>query len=329
MNKIQRRQFVIAGSALLTAPLASAQAAYPSKPIRIVVGYPPGGAVDTVARLIGEHMARLCGQPVTVDNRPGAGGIIGAAAVAKSPADGYTLLFGLQYPLVNAQAMVKTLPYDPNKDFAFVTTLLTGAMLLCVHKSVPATNLAQLVEYARRTPDFAIGSWAQGSQGHLAIEAINKRYGLNITHVVYKGEPQVTQDLMGGQIPGGFGSLTTMAGPIKAGHIRPIAATSGPRGGRFSLLSEFATFAEQGLNEAAVTLSGWGGVLAPSGTPPAVIAKLNEWVHAALAQPEIRSKLGNLGLEALTMTPAEFEARFRAETPLWIKAIQDAGVKPE
>jgi tripartite-type tricarboxylate transporter receptor subunit TctC len=329
MDKIQRRKFVIAGSALLAVPLASAQAAFPSKPIRIVVGYPAGGAIDTVARLIGEYMARLCGQPVTIDNRPGAGGIIGAAAVAKAAPDGYTLLLTGQYPLVNAQALVKTLPYDPNKDFAFVTPVLTGAMLFCVHKSVPAANIAQLVEHARRTPDFAIGSWAQGSQGHLAIEAINKRYGLNITHLVYKGEPQVTQDLMGGQIPGGMGSLVTMAGPIKAGHIRPIAATSGPRGGRVSMLSEVATFAEQGLNEAAVTHSPWGGVLAPSGTPPAVIAKLNDWVHAALAQPDIRSKLGNLGLEALTSTPAEFEARFRAETPLWIKATQDAGIKPE
>lgn len=202
-------------------------------------------------------------------------------------------------------------------------------MLFCVHKSVPAINLAQLVEHARRTSDFAIGSWAQGSQGHLIIEAINKRYGLNITHIVYKGESPMTQDLMGGQIPGGMGSFTTMAGPIKAGHIRPIAATSGPRGARISMLSEVATFAEQGLNESAVTHSGWVGVLAPSGTLPAIIAKLNEWVRAALAQPEIRTKLGNTGMEAFTSTPVEFEARFRAETPLWIKAIQDAGVKPE
>ena len=329
MNKIQRRQFLIASSALLAVLPAFAQAAYPSKPIRIVVGYPPGGVADTSARLIGDYMAKLAGQPVTIDNRAGAGGIIGATAVAKAAADGYTLLLTLQYPLVNAQAMLKSLPYDPNKDFAFVTPVLTGAMLFCVHKSVPASNLAQLVEHARRTPDLAIGSWAQGSQGHLAIEAINKRYGLNITHVVYKGEGPMTQDLMGGQIPGGMGSLATMAGLIKAGHIRPIAATSGPHGARTSMLSEVPTFAEQGLTEAAVTHSGWVGVLAPSGTPPAIIAKLNEWVRAALAQSDIRTKLGNIGMEAFTSTPAEFEARFRAETPIWIKAIQDAGVKPE
>jgi tripartite-type tricarboxylate transporter receptor subunit TctC len=329
MKKIQRRQFVIAGSALLAAPLASAQTAFPSKPIRIVVGYPPGGIVDTAARLIGEHMTKLVGQPVVVDNRTGAGGIIGAAAVAKAAPDGHTVLLTIQYPLVNAQAMVKSLPYDPNKDFAFVTPILAGAMLLCVHKSVPATNLVQLVEYARRTPNFAIGSWAQGSQGHLTIEDINKRYGLNITHVVYKGEGPMAQDLMGGQIPGGMGSLTGMAGLIKAGHIRPIAATSAPNGTRTSMLSEVATFAEQGLPESAVMRSGWVGVVAPSGTPPATIAKLNEWIRAALAQPDVRSKLGNLGLEAFTSTPAEFEAHFRADTPLWIKAIQDAGIKPE
>jgi len=327
MRQIHRRQFIIAAGALLVAPLVRAQAAFPSKPIRIMVGFQPGGITDISARLIGDHMSKLAGQPVIVDNRPGAGGIIAATAVAKAAPDGHTLLLSIQYPLVSAQALLKSLPYDPNKDFAFVTPILAGQVLLCVHRSVAVTNLAEFVEHARRTPNLAIGSWAAGSQGHLMVEAINKRYDLNITHVAYKGEGPVAQDILGGQIPGGTGSLTSMGGAIKTGHIRAIAVTSGPRGNRMKELPEVATFSEQGLSGPAVTLSGWAGVLTTAGTPRASVSKLNGWVLAALAQPEIRTKLESYGMDVISSTPEEFEARFRAETPLWVKAIKDTGVR--
>jgi tripartite-type tricarboxylate transporter receptor subunit TctC len=159
------------------------------------------------------------------------------------------------------------------------------------------------------------------------VEAINKRYDLNITHVAYKGEGPVAQDILGGQIPGGTGSLTSMGGAIKTGHIRAIAVTSGPRGNRMKELPEVATFSEQGLSGPAVTLSGWAGVLTTAGTPRASVSKLNGWVLAALAQPEIRTKLESYGMDVISSTPEEFEARFRAETPLWVKAIKDTGVR--
>jgi tripartite-type tricarboxylate transporter receptor subunit TctC len=327
MSNAQRRQFLIAASALLAAPLARAQGVFPSKPIRIIVGFAPGGATDTAARLIGDHISKLAGQPVIVDNRPGAGGIIAAAAVAKAAPDGHTLLLNTSYPVVAAQGLLSSLPYDPNKDFAFVTPIMAGNVLFCVHRSVPATNLREFVEHARKMPSLAIGSWAPGSQGHLAVEAINGRYGLKIIHVAYKGEGPMTQDLIGGQIAGGTGSLFSMIGAIKSGHVRPIAVTSGPRGNRNSALPELPTFAEQGLDAPAVTLSGWIGILTTAGTPRANLAKLNEWVRAALAQPEIQSKIESYGLDVVSKTSEEFEASFRAEVPLWIKMIKDAGVK--
>jgi len=327
MSKAQRRQFLITASALLVAPLARAQGVFPSKPIRIIVGFAPGGVSDTAARLIADHISKLAGQPVIVDNRPGAGGIIAATVVAKAAPDGHTLLLNTSYPVVPAQGLLSSLPYDPNKDFAFVTPIMAGNVLFCVHTSVPATNLREFVEHARKTPSLAIGSWAPGSQGHLAVEAINAHYGLKIIHVAYKGEGPMTQDLIGGQIAGGTGSLVSMIGAIKSGHIRPIAVTSGPRGNRNSKLPEVPTFAEQGLDAPAVTLSGWIGVLTTAGTPRANIGKLNEWVRAALAQPEIRSKIETYGLDVVSTSPEEFDANFRKEVPRWVKMIKDAGVK--
>jgi len=329
MNAIScgRRRLLAAFATLPALAFAQSAPPFPSKPIRIMVGFQPGGITDIAARLIGDHMSKLAGQPVIVDNRPGAGGIIAATVVAKAAPDGHTLLLTIQYPLVAAQALLNSLPYDPNKDFAFVTPILTGQVLLCVHRSVPATNLAEFVEHARRTPNLAIGSWAPGSQGHLIVEVINKRYGLNITHVAYKGEGPVAQDIMGGQIPAGTGSLTSLGGPIKTGQIRVIAVTGGPRGNRMKELPEVATFSEQGLSGPAVTLGGWVGVLTTAGTPRASVSKLNGWVLAALAQPEIRTKLESYGMDFISSTPEQFEAKFRAETPLWINMVKDTGVK--
>lgn len=322
-----RRRLLAAAAALPALALAQAPAPFPSRPIRIIVGFQPGGATDTAARLIGDHMAKLAGQPVIVDNRPGAGGVVAATAVAKAPPDGHTLLLNTSFPVINAQGLFRTLPYDPNRDFAFVTPILAGQVMLCVHRSVPATNLAEFVDYARRTPSVAIGSWAPGSQGHLGVEAINKRFGLAIPHIAYKGEGPMTQDLLGGQIPAAFGTLFSMLGAVKSGQLRPIAVTDGSRGQRHPLLPEVPRFAEQGLDDPVVTLSGWIGILTTGGTPPASVAKLNEWIRSALAQPEIRAKLETFGMEVVSSTPQEFDKSFRAETPLWVKAINDAGVK--
>ena len=322
-----RRRLLAAGAALPTLVFAQSTPPFPSKPIRILVGFQPGGTSDTAARLIAAHMTKLAGQPVLVENRTGAGGIIAATAVAKAPPDGHMLLLGVPFPVVAAQALYRSLPYDPNRDFAFVTPIVAGQVLFGVARSVPAANLKEFIEYARRTPGVALGSWAQGSQGHLAVEVINKHYGLTIPHVAYKGEGPMTQDIIGGHIAGGFGGFASMIGPVQSGHMRVIAVTSGPRGNRMPLLPEVLTFAEQGLNEPMVTLSGWQGVLTTGGTPRPVVAKLNEWIRSALAQAEVRSKLESYGLEIISSTPEEFDSRFRTETPLWVKAINDTGVK--
>jgi tripartite-type tricarboxylate transporter receptor subunit TctC len=327
MQPRSRRAFLLSAGALLAAPRARAQAAFPSKPIHILVGFAPGGATDTAARLIGEHLARLAGQPVIVENRLGASGIVAASAVAKAPPDGHTLLLAGSDALMAAQALFSSLPYDPNRDFSFITPVLGGNVLLGVHRSVPATNLRELVEHARGTPGLAIGSWARGSHGHLIVEAMNRRYALGLTHVPYKGETPMSQDLIGGQIAGGTGSPIALLGAIRSGHVRPIAVTNGPRGKRNAALPEVRTFAEQGLDHPAVTLSGWLGVLTAAGTPRASVALLNQWVRAALEQPGIRAKLEGYGLEVTMSTPEEFEAAFRAQAPQWVAMIKAAGVK--
>jgi len=327
MGNIYRRQFVVAACALLAAPLARAQGAFPSKPIRILVGTAPGGTSDPAARLIADHMSKLAGQPVLVENRPGANGIIAATAVAKAPPDGHTLYLGVQFPVVNAQGLYRSLPYDPNRDFALVTPFATGQVLMGVNRTLPATNLKEFVDYARRTPGLALGSWGEGSQGHLAIEAINKRYGLSIPHVAYKGEGPMTQDILGGHLAAGFGSLASMAGPVQAGRIRVIAVAGDARASRVAMLPEVPTFGQQGLDDPAVTLRPWLGILATAGTPRPVVAKLNEWIRSALAHTAFREKIASFGLEVMSLTPEQFESHFRAETPAWVKMINELGVK--
>lgn len=322
-----RRRLLIAGAALPALAFAQAQPPFPSRPIKIIVGFAPGGATDTSARLIADYIAKQAGQPVVVENRPGAGGVVAAAVVAKAPPDGYTLLLNTSYFAVSAQGLFRSLPYDANRDFAFVTPILAGQVMLCVHQSVPAANLKEFVDYARRTPKLAVGSWGPGSQGHLMVEAINRAYGLSITHVGYKGEGPMAQDLLGGQIAGGTGTFFSMAGAVKAGTLRVIAVTNGSRGQRHPQLPDTATFAEQGLKDPVVTLSGWIGIATTAGTPRPVVAKLNEWIVAAIAQPDIRPKLESFGMELVSATPEAFEASVRAEVPLWVKAINEVGVK--
>ena len=322
-----RRRLLAAAAALPALAFAQAPAQFPSRPIRIVVGFAPGGATDTAARLIADHMSKQAGQPVTVENRPGAGGIVAATAVAKAAPDGHTLLLNTSYFVISAQGLFRTLPYDPKKDFAAITPILAGQVMLCVHRSVPATNLKEFVEHARRTPNLAVGSWGPGSQGHLMVEAINKQFGLAITHVAYKGEGPMAQDLLGGQIAAGCGTFFSMAGAVKAGNLRVIAVTDSSKGQRHPLLPETPTFAEQGLKDPAVTLSGWIGLVTTAGTPRPVVAKLNEWIRAAITHPDIKPKLEVFGMELVSQTPEAFDASIRAETPVWVKMINDVGVK--
>jgi tripartite-type tricarboxylate transporter receptor subunit TctC len=329
MNAISfgRRRLLSALAALPALAFAQSAPPFPSKPVRFLLGAPPGGVTDPAARLIANHLSKLAGQPVLVENRPGANGIIAATAVAKAPPDGHTLFLGVQFPVVNVQALYRSLPYDPNHDFALVTPFASGYVTLGVSRTVPATNLNEFVEYARRTPGLGIGSWGPGSQGHLGVEAINKRYGLSVPHVAYKGEGPMTQDILGGHLAAGFGSLASMGGPVKAGHIRVIAVVGDAGASRMALLPDVPTFGQQGLDDPAVTLRGWLGILTTAGTPRPIVAKLNEWIRSALAQAEFLELMKSFGMEVISSTPEQFESRFRAETPAWVKMINELGVK--
>jgi tripartite-type tricarboxylate transporter receptor subunit TctC len=308
--------------AALSSSAAHAQA-YPAKPIRLVVPFPPGGPLDLAGRAIGDHLARAWGQPVVVENKPGAGGNIGADIVAKSPADGYTLLMGaLSTHAVNPHLYAK-MPYDALKDFAPVTLVAVTPNVLVVNSSVAASSVNDLIALAKASPgklSFASGS--NGSAGHLAGELFKTLAGIDIVHVPYKGGAPAMQDLLGGQVQFMFDNLANAMAQIRAGRLKAIAVTTAKRS---PLAPELPTMAEAGVP--GFDISTWYGIMAPAGTPPDVVRKLNAEIVRFLGSDEMREKLKAQGAEPAPMTPEQFDAFIRAEWTRYAKIVKDSGAK--
>ena len=305
-----------------TSPAAHAQA-YPSKPIRFVVPYPPGGPLDTVARLLGAKVGESIGQPVVVDNKPGAGGNIGADIVAKSPADGYTILMGAVATHAINPTLYKSIPYDPVKDFAPVTQVASTPNVLVVHPSVPASNVREFIAYAKAHPGaLNFGSGSTGSAGHLAGELFKSMAGVQMVHVPYKGAAPAMQDLIGGQIQLMFDNLASSLGQIRAGKVRALAVTTLRRS---SLAPDLPTIAESGLP--GFDISTWFGVFAPGGTPRPVVQRLHDEFVRALRAPEVQARLKTMGAEPVGNTPQEFAAYIRSESEKYAKVIKASGAK--
>jgi tripartite-type tricarboxylate transporter receptor subunit TctC len=297
--------------------------AYPARPIKFVVPYPPGGPLDTVARLTAQKLSERLGQPVVVDNKPGAGGNIGADFVAKAPADGYTILMGAVATHAINPTLYRRMPYDAARDFAPVTLLVTTPNVLVVNPAVKASSVRELIALARAEPGkLNFGSGSTGSAGHLAGELFKTLAGVDMTHVPYKGGAAATQDLLAGEIQLMFDNLANAMPHIRAGKLRALAITTAKRS-RFA--PDLPTISESGL--AAFDISTWFGVLAPAGTAPEVIARLHDEFARAVRQPDIKEKLDAMGAEAVGNQPAEFAAFIKSEAVKYADVIRKSGAQ--
>ena len=308
---------------LLAALPAQAQD-WPTKPVRMIVPFPPGGGTDTVARPLAAKLAQILGQQVVIDNRGGAGGTIGAGMAAKAPADGYTVLLYSVHGAV-AAAAYKSLPYDLQKDLVPVTTAAIFPDVLVAANRVPAKTLPELITWAKANPGkLNCGSAGNGTSRHLSCELFNSAAGISATHVPYKGTGPATQALVAGEIDWVFEALGSAAGQIRAGTVRPIVVTSAKRSPAFP---DVPTAIESGLPGFEVT--SWYGLWVPVGTPAAVVQKLQEAVVKAFADPELRDTWAKLGAEPGGSTPDAFRALIDKDVAKWAKVVRDAKVTLE
>ena len=319
MNRLLR----MLGLAVLLVPIAAFAQAYPSKPVRLLVPFAPGGTTDVLARLLGQKLSEALGQQFVIDNRPGAGGNIGTELAARSPADGYTLVMSFDGTMAINPSVYRKLPFDAQKDLAPVASVAQVPLLIVVHPAVAAGSIAELVALAKANPKRVnYSSAGHGSTGHLTGELFAARAGIEMVHVSYKGGGQAVQDLLGGQIQMLVTALPTVEGHLKGGKLRALAFTS-PK--RVPGAPEVPTLAESGF--AGFDVLSWYGVLAPAGTPPEVVRRLNAQINAVLQAPDVRARLAALGAEPTGGTPEQFAATIRADTVRWAKVVSDAGIR--
>ena len=305
---------------------AAAQTAppdYPNKPIRVVVTFPPGGSTDAVIRMLTPRLNDKLGQAVIVDNRPGAGGNVGLSLVAKSPADGYTVGLGAAGGLSANVSLYAQMPFDPVKDFKPVGMVAAIPFVLIGHPSTAARNLSELIAQARREPGkLSIGHGGNGTAMHLSTALLGQMADARFVEVPYRGSGPAALDTLGGQIPLAIVDLPSALQQIKAGKLIAYAVTS-PQ--RLPMLPEVPTMAEAGLP--GYDSTGWFGLVAPAGTPDAIVSRLNTELNAALSDPQIQVAMRNLGVEPSPGTPATFGAYIASETTKWAKVIQAARIK--
>ena len=298
---------------------------YPTKPVRIVAPFAPGSTIDIIGRIIAPKLSEALGQPVLVDNRPGAGGMVGMDGVAKAPPDGHSLVIGALGPLAMNPALYPKTPFDPVRDFAPVTLLATGPVVIAVHPSVPARTVRELAELAKKNPgklDF--GSPGIGSSPHLTGELFKLQTGTNIVHVPYKGNAEAITDLISGRLSIVFTGLPPVVPLVKAGRVRLVATTGRSR---IAGLPEVPTIAEAGLPGAQVVI--WYGLVAPAATPREVVARLNRDIVKVMQMPDIREKFAQQGIDPETSTPEQFAQLIRDEFARWTKVIRTSGIKVE
>jgi tripartite-type tricarboxylate transporter receptor subunit TctC len=308
---------------LLVCSSAFAQSDYPTRPIRLVVTVPPGGAADFIARLVGGKLAESLGQPVVVENKAGASGTIAADAVAKAPADGYTLLQNSITTHGIGPHLFQTLPYDPVKDFAPVSGLALLPLIMSVNAELPAKDVKELIAYAK-THSVNFASSGSGGAPHMAGELFKSVTGAPIVHVPYKGSGPAVADVVGGRVQIMFDAAPSLIAHVRSGKLRVLAAASSERN---RLLPDVSTFAELGYPQIDVSL--WYGLLAPAGTPRAVVEKLNRSVGQVLEAKDVTDRLHAQGAEPMRGTPETFAAFMRQEMAKWAPVVKAANIKAE
>jgi len=321
--KFRPLRALLLATSIVTAASVGAQG-YPNKPIKFVVPYPPGGGTDVVARIVNEPLATELGQPIIIDNRGGAAGNLGTDIVAKSAADGYTILFTLSSHTINPKLYEK-LPFDVERDFVPVSLVALIPQILVANPSVPITSVGELIAYAKANPGkLNYASVGIGSPAHIAGELLKLKTGIDMVHVPYKGGGPAVTDTIGGQVQLAFVSLPAALQHVKSGRLRAIAVTSAKRS---ASAPDVPTIAESGVPDYAV--ESWYGALAPAKTSPAIVARLNAAFVKVLDNAQVKERLFAQGAEAAPSTPAEFDRVIKDELAKWDVVIKSAKIKPE
>jgi tripartite-type tricarboxylate transporter receptor subunit TctC len=329
-HSMNRRRWLAAGSLLGLAalqPLAAQVTGYPSKPVKIIVPFAPGGATDILARLLGEKMAVKLGQPIVVENKPGAAGILGTDAVAKAAPDGHTLVLALSNSLLTNQFLYEKLPYDVQRDLVLVTQIAVAPLLLVVHPSMPVATAPELLQHiGKNKGKLSYGSYGIGAYPHLAGAHMSETTGGDMSHVPYKGEAPMVQDLIGGQIQMAYASALQVKPLIETGRLKVLGVTGEQR---IATLPNVPTLLEQGLKDEAYRLTGWLAFAAPAATPKAIVQRIADEVRAACEQPDVKARITGMGFEIRASTPDAFAAVYKSEWPVWQRMVKQSGAKLE
>ncbi len=319
------RSFIALAAACAFAATAIAADVYPSRPVRIVVPFPPGGPADVLARTVGDKLQATLGQPVVVDNRPGAGGNIGMELVAKAAPDGHTLALAPAGNLTVNPSLYRNVPYDVARDFAPVTVIAAVPNILVVNAQVPAKDLAELIAYAKANPGkLNFASPGPGSGAHLAGELLKSSAAIDMVHVPFSGIAPAVTAVVAGDVQVMFAGSSSAMPHVTAGKLRALGVAS-PK--RIASAPALPTLAESGLPGFDVT--SWYSIVAPAGTPPAVVERLQREIAKALDAPDVKTKLAGLGAEPVANTPSEFSAMIKVESAKWGKIVKDANIRPE
>lgn len=307
---------------------AQSQPSYPSRPVHIVVPFTPGGSTDILARAVGQELSKTWGQSVVIDNVPGAGGSIGAEKVAKSPPDGYTLLMGHIGTLGVNPSLYPKLAYDPIKSFAPVAWVARVPNILVVNSNLPVKTFKEFVAYAKSKPGaLNYGTGGNGSAAHLATEYLKLQTGISLVHIPYRGTAPSVSDLLAGQVQLAFTGAPALLAHIQSGKLRALAVSSTAR---LPSLPDTPTVAQSGLpGTSEFEADQWYGIVAPQGTPPALVKQLNEQINKALTQPELKARLAGEGAETTPASPERFGQLIRTEIKRWAPVIQRAGIQPD
>jgi len=321
MHRRALLQLASAAVLALTAPSVALAQAYPSKPIRLVVGVPPGGATDAVARIVGQKLSEQMGQPFIIENKGGAGGNIGAEAVAKSAPDGYTLFLAVIGTMAINQSLYKDMPFDTLRDFAPISQLTSMPQMLIVHPSVPAKSVRELIAYAKANPGkLSFASGGNGTATHLAGELFKSSAGIDMVHVPYKGNGPAMTDLVGGRVSAMFDQVASGLPQVKGGKLVALGVTTAKRS---PAAPEIPAIAESGL--AGYDVTTWHGLVAPAGTPPEIVNRLQAEVVKALASADVREKFAANGIDPVTSTPQQFGEFMKGEIAKWSATVKASG----
>ena len=331
LSPIKRRS-VLQGMAALgstgllgTALAQTGKAAWPTKPIRLVVPFNAGGATDIIARTVGEALSKRIGQPVVVDNKGGAAGILGTDAVAKAPADGHTLLLTLSTSMLINQFLYTKLPYNPQKDLALLTQIAAAPVTLVVHPSVPANNMKELLAYAKsHKGKLSYGSWGTGSYAHLAGAYMSKTTDSDMVHVAYKGEAPMIQELIGGQLQLCFSSALNTKPFIDSGRVKAIGVTGKQR---MDILPKVPTIFEQGVQDDAYSIFGWVAMGAPAGIPKEIVDQLSAHLREVAKDPKVVERIAAAGFLPMMNSPQEFQQNYQRDMPIWKALVEAAGAR--